>query len=843
MLTQRYRRIITILGSGAAILLASLCYPHALPSTQDLHGEVLSEKNVPLPEAVCTLTGSLLPEEGLTATTDRKGQFEFSGLEPGEYTLFCGAAGYQPLERTVEVADTPPPLYQIILPPEVVIHQKVEVHEQAPTISTEQAAPPPATLNTPELRNLPLVEQKFKAALPYIPGVVRTPDGKINIKGVPENQGMLLVNSAETSDPVTGSFSIDVPVVALDSLQVYKNAYNAQYGGFSGGLTTVHLRPPSDDWHFEFQNIPPNPRIENGTVVGIADFNPILYVTGPLIASRLNFSETFAYDIDKNPVRGLAFPNNDIKIHDVNSVTEFQYVFSPRHLATVSVNVFPLRRQFANINSLVPQTASSDYGQKGFSVNVMDQDVTAAGGVFTTLVHAMQFDSNGHGQGALDMLVTPNGWGGNFFNTYHRSSNQEEGQETYRFPERQWLGKHELTLGGSLLHRSYTGSSDSRPVLILRPDQTLAEKIDFGGPAALQANDFEGAFFVADHWVPSDPIALDWGVRYSGQSLGSRANVAPRLGIAYSPGRQGKTVLRAGVGLFYDHSQLLAGDFLHNPTRSVSFFDESGALQGPPIVYQNLYGHLLEPGLLSGSLNPLDSVPHNWSWSLEADRELRPNVVLRVSYISSRTYSQFIVNPSTDLAAGPALLLTDQGASRYQELESTVHYRRSESSEWNFSYVYSVARGDLNTLAEIYVPFEQPVIRPNAYANLPSDTPQRAVTWGRFKTHVWGISAGPVIDLHSGLPYAPLDVLQDYVGQPNSVRFPHFFSVDLKLSKEFHLPLPWLRNHVMRGEFTTFNLTNHANPRDVYNNTASPFFDHFAGNQHRFFDTGLDVIY
>src|ERR1017187_2507138 len=121
MLIKRYRRIITVLGSGAAILLASLGVSRPLPCTQNLHGEVLNEKNAPLPDAVCTLTGSLLPVGGLTATADRKGQFEFMGLAPGEYTLLCGASGYQPLKRTVEVADTPPPLHQIVLPAEVVI--------------------------------------------------------------------------------------------------------------------------------------------------------------------------------------------------------------------------------------------------------------------------------------------------------------------------------------------------------------------------------------------------------------------------------------------------------------------------------------------------------------------------------------------------------------------------------------------------------------------------------------------------------------------------------------------------------------------------------------------------
>jgi hypothetical protein len=841
MLFRRSRWVTRRLIPGTALLLASVCFLHALPPTQAVRGEVLDEKSLAIAGAVCSLTGRLLPAEGLTSTTDLKGQFEFLGLQAGEYSLLCAAASHEPLKRALEVTDTPPPFLQVVLPPEIVIRQHVEVHEQAPSVSTEQSAPP-ARLSAPQLTSLPLVEQKFKAALPYVPGVVRTPDGKINIKGVPENQGLLLVDSAETADPVTGSFAIDVPVVAIDSLQVFKNAYNAQYGGFTGGLTTIHTRPPSDRWQWEVQNLTPNPRIKSGTLVGIADYNPRLYFTGPLLANRLSFSESLAYDIDKQPVRGLAWPKNEIKTHDFNSFTDFQYVFSPRHLMNANVQVFPLRRQFANINSLIPQTASSDYGQKGFSVGLTDQYVTSTGGILTTLVHGMRFDSNGHGQGPLDMLVTPNGWDGNFFNAYQRNSHEEEILERYKFPQQRALGKHELTLGGSFLHRFYHGSSNSHPVLMLRPDGTVTERIDFLESGSLSARDFEGAFFVADHWVPTDPISFDFGLRYSGQTLGGHANIAPRVGFAYSPGHRGKTVFRGGFGRFFDHSPLLAGDFSMNPVRTISFFDEQGNLQGSPVSYQNAYGHF-DGKDWTASPEHLNTTPYNWSWSLEADRELNPRLTLRLSYISSRAYSQFIVNPVEELATGPALLLTDQGSSRYREFESTLHIRLPEAAEWNLSYVYSKARGDLNSLAEVYVPFEQPVIRANAYSNLPSDTPQRVVTWGRFKTHVWGITANPVIDYHSGLPYAIVDVRQDYVGQPNTLHFPRFFSLDLKLSKEFHLPFPWLRKHLMRGALTVFNVTDHTNPRDVFNNISSPVFGHFAGLQHRFLDTSLDVLY
>ena len=48
------------------------------------------------------------------------------------------------------------------------------------------------------------------------------------------------------------------------------------------------------------------------------------------------------------------------------------------------------------------------------------------------------------------------------------------------------------------------------------------------------------------------------------------------------------------------------------------------------------------------------------------------------------------------------------------------------------SYVRSRARGDLNTLADVFVPFEQPVIRPNVSGTLAQDVPNRVVGWGIF---------------------------------------------------------------------------------------------------------------
>ena len=224
-------------------------------------------------------------------------------------------------------------------------------------------------------------------------------------------------------------------------------------------------------------------------------------------------------------------------------------------------------------------------------------------------------------------------------------------------------------------------------------------------------------------------------------------------------------------------------------------------------------------------------------------RELRRHVVARLSYLSSRTFDIFVISPLVNSPTDAVLLLTNTGQSRYHELEATVRVHQSENVDMNFSYVYSKARGDLNTLTSVYVPFEEPVIQPNFYANLPSNVPHRVVSWGRFRLP-WKVTISPLVDVHQGFPYSAIDVLQNYVGNPNTRRFPTFFSLDVKLTKDFGISfLPWLKRHKFRGSIEIFNLTNHANFRDVFNNVTSPFFGNFAGNQHRFFNVSLDIVY
>ena len=215
----------------------------------------------------------------------------------------------------------------------------------------------------------------------------------------------------------------------------------------------------------------------------------------------------------------------------------------------------------------MPESASSDYGQKGFTTGVTDRYLFSSGAILTTLFQLMDFDSNAHGQGSAAMLLTPDGWGGNFFNDYTRSGDHEELAETYQFAAKDWLGKHAPKVGVEADRRSYVGSSDSRPVLIEREDGSLAESVDFTGPAHLLASDTEIAGFAEDRWGLRDNLSVDYGLRYSYQTLGEPAAFSPRTGVVFSPGKSGHTIFRSSLGVFYDRVPLLAGDF-HRESRA-----------------------------------------------------------------------------------------------------------------------------------------------------------------------------------------------------------------------------------------------------------------------------------
>ena len=430
------------------------------------------------------------------------------------------------------------------------------------------------------------------------------------------------------------------------------------------------------------------------------------------------------------------------------------------------------------------------------------------------------------------MLLTPQGRGGNAFNTWTRTANQFEALPTFRLSRKTWHGSHDLKIGLDVVHGSYTGTSQSRPIQILREDGSLARRIDFRAAGLLHGANIETSAFAQDHWVLKHGLTIDSGVRLSSQSNGRSVAFTPRAGLSYSLGADHKTVFHAGAGFFYDRVSLLATTFEQNPIRVVSSYDQAGLIAGKPLFFQNVY------------LDRRPTSPRNVSWTLAVDHKLNSAVTVRLSYLQSQTSEVYVISPRSSTAGYDTLLgLTQTGNSHYREFQASLSYRLGKRGEVRVTYIHSRSRGDLNTLSSTFVPFEQPIIRPNVYGYLTSDIPNRLLSAGIFQLP-WNLTVSPAVDLRTGFRYSEIDELQDYVGTPNSHRFPVFFSLDAKIYRDFRLPAfaGFIKDRRLRIGVYTLNLTNHSNPRDVFNNVASPEFGHFVGFRHRVNGLLIDLV-
>ncbi len=809
-----------------------------------LRGTVTTaQKSYALVGATVRLSGNPVVSAPLRGETDENGQYEFRNLAAGTYSISVEAAGFKPATRSVLLNRGEQKIQDFILDLQAV-SEKIEVSESATTITTESASAPAAIVSNAELLTLPTAQEKVKEVLPMTPGVVQTLDSKLVFKGSDENQSLLIVNSARNTDPVTGSFGITVPTDAVESFAVYKTPYDASLGSFSGGLTTIETKVPTGQWGCNLKSIGISLGGKNGHLEGVTAIAPAVTCNAAVIPRKLLVSETFQYDMKKTTVEGLPWPHDIMKRQGFNSFTTIEAILAPNHLLTVTVNAFPMRTEHIDISALVPQPASNNLNQRGMAVGVSDTYQFESGAVFSAVAQYTRFDSNAEGQGTADMLITPEGWGGNYFNRWSRRGKEFQFLPMYQLSKKQWLGTHEIRAGADIDWRSFYGISESYPIEILRQDNSLDETINFVPGRPQTPSDSFFAEFVQDHWLINSHLSADLGARLSTETSGWSAAFAPRAGLAYSPGKEGKTILRAGAGMFYGVLPLLAASWEDNPTRTITEFDTSGMPVGPSIRYTNAYVAGLNPLVSPVLPSQPSTTPRNLTWNAGVVRELRKDLQLDVSYINSHTSYLFVVDPLTGTPGGESFMaLTNTGSSVYREAAASVHYTFHGGDRVNGSYIWSRTRGDLNNLSSVFIPFAGPVIRPDVYGILSSDIPNRFIGWGIFALP-WKVTFSPLVDVHSGYPYSPVDVRQQYVGMPNGLRFPGFFSLDLKAYREFRVPFlksKGGKTHHLRLGVYTLNTTNHGNYNAVYNNVASPSFGKVAGFLYRHEGMIIDI--
>lgn len=798
----------------AIALLATPVFPDGRPSaTGSVQGTVFTLDSKGSRSVIPAAKISLDGPKHMETESQGAGLFAFSAVPPGSYKISAQAPGMKTTQDVVVVADATS---------EVSLEMKLATVNQTVTVTASadprEADDPPATnhIGGSTVVDAPNTDERFESLLPLVPGVVRGPDGRINLKGTRDAQSGMVVDSANVTDPATGSPAIEVPIDVVSSVQVISNPYDPEYGQFTGAVSSVDTKTGDyDKLHFSIQNLIPRARDRDGHILGIGAFTPRTTVTVPLIKGRLTLTQSLEYRGVDTPVNSLPYNARDTKLEGYDSYTQLDAIISPKQTATFSFLLYPQKLNYFGLNTFTPQSSTSDFHQRGYEVYGQDHYALSGQSMLTSQISYRTFDADLTAQSNDPYQLLIDTTEGGFFGRQARSSSRVEWQEIYQGPRRHFLGSHQLKAGVNYAHSELNATETFLPVQIVGTTGATIEQIAFTPASSFSVGENETAGFVTDQWTLNSRLTVSPGLRFDNDSITSSNHLSPRLGFLLALTRDGKTLLQGGAGVFYGRVPLLLPAFPEMPGRTVTIFDQSGGLESVT-PFANRIADRLEN-------------PRSTGWNLGLDRQLTSALLLRVAYEQRNTAKDFVVSPITTGPSG-ILSLSNSGFDSYREFQVTGQYRVRRNL-LNASYVRSRAYGDLNDFFQFFGNLPTPVIQPDARARLPFDAPNRFLFWGDFSAP-WKLRVSPVFDLHTGFPYSVVNEYREFVGPEDSNRFPRFASVDLQVLRPIALPFGDRRIHALVGG-GAFNLFNHDDPRDVQNDLNSEHFGQFFNSAWR----------
>lgn len=763
--------------------------------------------------------------------TDEKGQVQILGLK-GTYTLETSSEKYDTrIEENLEITNNSKASVSIELIEKLGV--VVEVESQSSSI-VERQDQPAGELKPKDLRQIPTLTREFDGAIATIPNVIRPPDGKVSIKGAREDQSLLLINGVDGTDPSTGAPTKNIPLESISSVKVYTNPYLPEYGRFTGGLVKVETKRGGDKFKADLTDFFPEPRFRGGKLFGFANVSPRLHLEGPIVKDRIFFAQGLEFDVDKRPVRGLASPVNEIKRQVFRAFTQLDFVISPNHTFTATINGSLRRLQHIGLDFFNPQNVAPDQNGNDFTLGGVDRINLSNGSLLETFFQYKRVRSEVTGKGNDIMTFTPLKREGNYFHREDRATERYQLAVTNTFAKMKTAnGEHNVKLGIDLSYVDNEGNTNNNTVNINRLDKTTTQRIQYFTVGSLNTNNTQAAAFAQDQWIVNKRFSVDYGIRFEAQKATAGVSLMPRLASAYSLDKNGNTVLRGAVGLFYDKIPLNVLSFLNAPNQTVTDFALDGITPiGSPRTFVNLIA--ARPNGKPNRGNDF-AAPRNLTVNLELNQKITSNALLKIAYLQSRTDNDLYISPVLENGVN-AIKLFNNGRNRYRSIEITTSVKLPKvpggetKNDLSFSYVRSRAEGELNDFNTYFGDFPDPVIRPNQFGRLPSDAPNRFLTRGTFSLP-YRFTVVPLLDIHTGFPYSIRDEQQNFVGQRNSARFPRFASLDMSVSKDIKIR----DKYNAQLTINMFNVTSHFNPRNVKANIADPEFGVFFANYRRFY--------
>jgi hypothetical protein len=733
---------------------------------RELSGLVLDQAGAVIVDADVMLVDS--QGKPRTTRTDKSGAFHFRKLSAGTYRLSVTAPGFQPYTNpTVPLGDHLEQPLTITL--KVVITEELNVEQPAGVSLEPMDNSSAVVLRGEDLTALPDDPDELLDVLRQMaePGV-GTGDAQVLVDGF-EQQGML------------------PPKDSIREIRINSNPFSAEYSEPGFGRIEILTKPGTDSFrgsgYFDFNNELLNAR--NGFAPTRAAQQTRRFggmFGGPIVRRRASFLA----NVDRRQIDDNAVVRATVLDPTTVEPTPFSAVVpTPQRLTRFT---FRTDTQLTKNNTLMLAYSLADNesenqgigefslpehafqtGNREHELRLSLSSILSAHLVNEVRWRLSRQNTLTHAASAAPQIVVLDAFTGGGAQSSLFNQQQNDRSQLVDQVSATW-GKHAVKSGVRAdathlenLNRSNFGGTftfssldEYRDVLRgvpgARPEQFSLNRGDpFAG-----LTQWEFSWFIQDDWRLRRNLTLSLGLRHEFQThLSDKVNVAPRLGVAWSPGGSRSTVIRGGLGLFYDrlpegvvlnvfrYSRDQRQFIILNPEYPNPF--EGGELRGRPPTLRTF----------SSELN----APYAMQATMSVERQLPRGLVTSVSYSWVRGVHQYrsrnINAPLPESGAvpfpgrGPILAIESVANSTRHELRLNVQRRLSRAFSLFGNYVLSSTRSDGDGTYSL--PANQYDLRAE-WSRAAMDAHHQFFIGG-FVNLPWSVRLAPFVVLRSGQPF------------------------------------------------------------------------------------------